>query len=119
MSAPFTTMSGACSPPMASSAMTTRLLKAGFLPPARASRRLGRSRNHFASVVIAAGGAEVRRPPQLAAVRAFGVNRRLQRVVGTPHVAARLGGLFLRNGHGMKLGSFGGVWPRRGWAAVR
>ena len=104
MLAPFTTMSGACSPPIASSAMTTRLLKA-------ASRRLGRCRNHLAPVVIAAGGAEVMRPPQLAAIRAFDVSGWLQRVVRTPHVAARLGGLFLRNGHGM----ISGCWPRRGW----
>src|SRR3984957_17680111 len=104
MSAPLTTMSGACSPPMASSAMTTRLLKAGLSPLPRASRRLGRCRNHLAPVVMADGGAKVMRPPQLAAIRAFDVSGRLQRVVRTPHVTARLGGLFLRDGHGMISG---------------
>ena len=55
--------------------------------------------NHFAAVIMTARTADVMRQLGLAAVRAFDVTNRLQSVVGAAHVAAGLGGLFLRNSH--------------------
>ena len=100
MAAPFTTMAGACSPPIASSAMTSRLFKRRLLPGSGASRRFRRRRADFAAVVLAAGGTNVMRPLQLAAIGAFDVARRLQRMMRTAHIAARGGCLLLWNCHG-------------------
>ena len=51
-------------------------------------------------VIMAAGGAHVMRPLQLAAVRAFDPRGRAERMVGPAHVAARFGCLFLWHCHG-------------------
>src|SRR5690242_18804816 len=98
MLAPFTTISGARSPPMASSATTRRSLTSP--PPAvGGSRRLCRARHHLAAVVMAAGRAEVMGPLHFAAIRAFDIARRLQRMVRTAHVAAGFGDFLFRNCH--------------------
>src|SRR5690349_18444708 len=104
MSAPFTTISGARSPPIASSAIVTMPLTGAALPlgDRSSSRRFGR--HHFPAVVIAAGRAQMMRPLQLAAIRALAVSRDRQGVVRAPHVAARRRGLFLRDGHRRLVG---------------
>lgn len=67
-----------------------------------ASRR--RCRHHFATIVMAASGADMMRTLHLAAIRAFDVARRLQMVVGAAHVATRLRGLLFRYCHGCHSG---------------
>src|SRR5665213_1074999 len=100
MPAPVSTLSGACAPPMASSAMTMRLFKP-LIPAARVPLRvLGSGGLHFAPIILPARGTDMVRALELAAIRAFGINRRLQRVVRATHVAARRRGFSFRNGHG-------------------
>src|SRR3954470_22961524 len=105
MSAPCSTIAGARSPPIASTAIV--MLPFTGRAPCRAAcldagplgrRRIG-LRHDFAPVVMAAGRAEVMRPLQLAAIRAFGVGGGAERVMRTPHVAARGRGLLFRNSH--------------------
>src|SRR6185437_8734033 len=99
MLAPFRTMSGARSPPMASRAMMTRSLTRAE-PTRDGLRRLRCRRHHFATVVVAAGGAHVVRPLDLAAVRALDVPHGFQRVMRAPHVATRFRRFLLRDCHG-------------------
>src|SRR5581483_457166 len=101
MLAPFTTISGARSPPMASSATTRRSLTSSPPVVRDGSRRLCRARHHLAAIVMAAGRAEVMRALHFAAIRAFDIARRLQRMVRTAHVAAGFGDFLLRNYHGI------------------
>src|SRR5690242_18903543 len=63
------------------------------------SGRLRRWWRHLAAVVVAAGCAQVMRPLQLAAIRAFGIGRAGQRVMRPPHITARRRDFFLWNGH--------------------
>jgi len=65
----------------------------------------------LAAVVMAAGGANVVRAFQLAAVRAFAIRCRRQRVMSTPHVTAGFGYLLLRDCHNFLL-SFDSPPPR-------
>src|ERR1700722_5787118 len=97
------TMSGALSPPMTSRAMVISRLK-GVTGPVRSDCR---GSCHFAPVIMAAGAADMVRPLQLAAIRAFGVGRGRQRMVRATHVATRLGGFLLGNGHRNELVSWG------------
>src|SRR6266481_4638563 len=99
MLAPFSTMSGARSPPMASRAMMTRSLTRA--EPARDGlRRLRCRRHHFAPVVVAAGGAHMVRPLDLAAIRARDVAHGFERVMRPTHVATGLRCFLLRDCHG-------------------
>ena len=61
-----------------------------------AGRRLGSDR---AAVIVAASAANVVRALQFAAIRTFGVRGRLERMVGTAHVAAGLGRFLFRDSH--------------------
>src|SRR5690606_27538524 len=98
MSAPRTTMSGALSPPMASSAIVNG-------PPTRLGLPIGPRRSgagvldHLAAPVMPAGRAHMVRHCPLAAVRAFDMHRRLEPMMRTAHVAARLADLLLGHGH--------------------
>ena len=98
--APRTTISGAWSPPMASSAMTIPSATAVGTPRLQSSGVLRRNRHHFAAVVMSARRAHVMGALHLAAVRAFNIGRGFEGVMRAAHVAARFRGLFLRNGHG-------------------
>src|SRR5580658_8451146 len=102
MLAPFSTMSGARSPPMASSAMVTRSLKPVRSTQGR-SRRLRRDRHHFAAVVMAAGRAHVMRPFELAAIRALDIAHRFEGMMRAAHVATRFGDLLFWDCHGTTL----------------
>ena len=95
MLAPRITMLGASSPPMASSAIVIRALTTSSL---RTDGELvplapGRSRSdafdfeNLAAVVVAAGRADVVGPLQFAAVGAFVVRARHQRMMGSSHIA--------------------------------
>src|ERR1700730_7722843 len=100
MSAPWITISGARSPPIASRAMV-------IVPGTGAAPRAGQCRSgggrlrrhHFAAVVIAAGRAQMMRPLQLAAIRTFGIDRRRQLVMRPAHIAARRRDLLFWDGH--------------------
>src|ERR1700675_2630807 len=85
---------------MASSAMTIPSATGIDASRRQSSGVLRRHCYHLAAVVIPAGRAKVMRPLHLAAIRALGIGRGLERMMRAAHVAARLGGLFLRNGHG-------------------
>ena len=63
----------------------------------------GLRRSHFTPVIMPAGIADMMRALELAAIRAFGIGRGRQRMMGAAHIAARAGGSFLRNGHRNKL----------------
>src|SRR5690606_39270516 len=95
MSMPFTTMSGAWSPPIASRAMTmlSGMLMSGSGRPGQQSRSedLARFQN-FAVPIMSAGAADMMRPFHFAAVRAFLNLRTNQCVMGTAHVALGFGG---------------------------
>jgi hypothetical protein len=105
-------MSGALSPPMASTAsekgpVVTDEPELGE-PAARrdaasdpdsAPQRLPGC-NHFAPIVMAAMAAYVVRPLQFPTVGAFGVRLVRQRLMAAAHARARRGGLSLWNSHG-------------------
>src|SRR5690606_16562651 len=100
-SAPLSTMRGAWSPPMASSAILIRWLTPR-VPGAAPSGALGR-RHDLATVVMAAMPAKAVRALQLAAIGALVVGRRRESVMGTAHVAARLRYFLLGNSHFWEL----------------
>src|SRR6478752_9951877 len=100
------TMSGALSPPMASTASVngpvigwSDACRSPISDPYSAPQRLARC-DDLAPVVVAAMAAHVMRPLQLAAIRALGVGLRRQRMVAAAHAPAGRGGFSLRNGHG-------------------
>src|SRR5208282_4326782 len=102
---PLTTTLGALSPPIASSAMVNDWITRRF-PPSR-SVGLGRlGPHHLAAAVLAAGRADMVRPHQFTAVLAFDVSCLRERVMGSAHVATRLGFLSLRNSHDRTLSSY-------------
>jgi hypothetical protein len=75
--------------------LTARLPRlAGF-----GSGGLRRLRHYLAVVVMTTGRAQMMRLLQLAAIRAFGIGRRLQRMMRATHVAAGGRGFSLRDGH--------------------
>src|SRR5205085_3724778 len=100
ISAPLTTMRGAWSPPIASRAIVTPSLTLVPLIPALSSTRLRSCLDDLPPVIVAAGLAQVVRTLQLAAVRAFGIGDRLQRMMRSPHIAPRWRSFLLGNGHG-------------------
>src|SRR6202008_2348314 len=98
ISAPRSTIAGARKPPIASRASVMSWFTAA--PPLAGAAQLtgfGPLCRHFAAVVIAAGGAQMMRPLQLAAVGAFGIGRGFKGMMRAPHVAARGRGFLLRN----------------------
>jgi hypothetical protein len=56
-------------------------------------------RGHFTPIVVAARFAQMMRALQLAAIRAFGISRGFQRMMRSPHVAARGRSLLFWDGH--------------------
>lgn len=56
-------------------------------------------RRNLPAVIMTAGGTNVVRALELAAIRAFQRLGRLQREMRAPHIAARLGDFLLRDGH--------------------
>src|SRR4051812_9502473 len=85
---------------MASRAMTRRPLTTE--DPSAAAARSGRSRRHrhdLASIVMAAGRANVVRTLHLAAIRALVVARRREGMMRAAHVAARFRGFLLGDSH--------------------
>ncbi len=56
-------------------------------------------RGHFTPVVVSARFAQMMRALELAAIRAFGISRGFQRMMRSPHVAARGRSLLFWNGH--------------------
>src|SRR5262249_14439434 len=113
MSSPATTMSGAASPPMASTASVNfcsavPLIAAAceegcgaLLPCARPGSGADgglqglASPDDLAAVIVAAMAAHVVRALQLAAVAAFGMGFAAERLVAAPHAAPRGRGLSL------------------------
>src|SRR3954447_11203852 len=91
---------------MASRAIVTPSLT--LLPPAPVWFSAGRRScfGDLAPVIIAAGSAQVMRALQLAAIRAFGIGRRLQRMMRSAHIASRWRSFLFGNGH-WKLGGLG------------
>jgi hypothetical protein len=69
--------------------------------------------NHLAVSIVTARGAHMMRALTLAAIRAFHMSDRLQGVMGAAHIATRLGGFLLRNGHVRKLAAKTGNWEGR------
>src|SRR5687768_13476831 len=59
----------------------------------------GFARNDLAAIVVAAGGAQVVRNLQLAAILAFLERRHLERIVAATHVALRRRRFSFRDGH--------------------
>ncbi len=57
----------------------------------------------FTAVIMAAGGADMVRPLQLAAIRTFRIGFRAQGMVRTAHVALRRRGFSFWNRHGDNL----------------
>src|SRR4051812_26236780 len=91
-------VAGPWSPPIASMAIRGPLptYRFSLCRPAPVLRLDGPD---FTPVIMAAGGAEVMRQPELAAIRAFLIIGRLQRVVAAAHVALRRRGFSLGDGH--------------------
>src|SRR5260370_37815161 len=56
-------------------------------------------RGHFTPVVVAARFAQMMGALELAAIRAFGISRGFQRMMRSPHVAARGRSLLFWDGH--------------------
>src|SRR4030081_3374962 len=109
MSAPFSTTPGAWSPPIASRAIVTLALTARVSCAAGWSSGRGRwLRHHLAAIVIPTGLAQVMRALQLAAIRAFDIRRRTQRMMRAAHSAPRGGDLLLRYGHDLLVKSGAG-----------
>ena len=95
--APATITSGPTSPPIASIAIR------GPLPTYAVSRKpfvtLSLDRPDFTPVIVAAGGAKIVREMELAAILAFLVVDRLQRMMAAAHVALRRRSFSLGDGH--------------------
>src|SRR4051794_25486278 len=91
-------VAGPWSPPIASMAIRGPLptYRFSLCRPAPVLRLDGPD---FTSIIMAAGGAEVVRKPELAAIRAFLVIGRLQRVMAAAHVALRRRGFSLGDSH--------------------
>src|SRR3954451_2355727 len=91
-------VAGPWSPPIASMAIRGPLptYRFSLCRPAPVLRLDGPD---FTPVIMAAGGAEVVRKPELAAIRAFLVVDRLQRVMAAAHVALRRRGFSLGDSH--------------------
>src|SRR4051794_27388809 len=91
-------VAGPWSPPIASMAIRGPLptYRFSLCHPAPVLRFDG---TDFTPVIMAAGGAEVVRKPELAAIRAFLIIGRLQRVMAAAHVALRRRGFSLGDGH--------------------
>src|SRR5215469_18954800 len=86
---------------MASTAIVIASLTVRGLPPAPSPLRCLRTlTRHLAAVIVAARFAQMMGPLEFAAIRAFGVGRRFQGVMRTPHIAARGRGFLLWDGHG-------------------
>ncbi len=84
MSAPFNTMSGAVSPPMASRAIVRGVSKIHVLSRVGSDRALGM--HHLAGVIVPTRPAHVMGALQFPTVGAFDVSGGFQGVVRTPHV---------------------------------
>src|SRR3954452_1162158 len=100
------TMSGALSPPMASTASVkgpvigwSDACRSSASGPYRAPQRLA-GRDDLAPVVMAAMAAHVMRPLQLAAIGAFGMGLVRQCLMAAAHAPAGRAGFSLWNGHG-------------------
>jgi hypothetical protein len=65
----------------------------------RAEKSGRRLSDDFAPVVMTAGGAQMMRPLQLAAIGAFGIGSTRQRMMGPAHITPRFRCLFLGDGH--------------------
>ncbi len=117
MFAPFTTMSGAWSPPMASSAMTIRSAHRRWRSPGQTRSRASRPRPR--PLRGRRNGRRRRRHDAAASARRnSGIRHscwRFSAWCGAAHVAARLRGLLLRNGHGNELYKLGGRPAKGRW----